>query len=125
NVTGVQTCSLPISVLDSALTEVKKKAENVRQEAESSGKEALVVLYNRGRFSAYGRGSRFGIVHEALGVDEAKEGIESDIHGSRVSNEFIQQTNPDILFVVDRSAAIGDQPLRREEVENELIQQTK
>lgn len=109
---------------DSALADIKEKAANVREEVEQSDDKALVVLHNRGRFSAYGSGSRFGLVHDALGIEEAKKGLETDIHGARVSNEFIQQTNPDILYIVDRSAAIGDQPLNKSEVENELIQQT-
>lgn len=111
-------------VYDSALTEIKEKAADVRKKVEQSDDNALVVLHNRGRFSAYGSGSRFGIVHDALGIEEAKKGLDTDIHGARVSNEFIQQTNPDILYIVDRSAAIGDQPLNKSEVENELIQQT-
>lgn len=112
------------AVYDSALTDIKTKAAKMREKVEQSDDNALVVLHNRGRFSAYGTGSRFGLVHDALGVEEAKKGMETDIHGARVSNEFIQQTNPDILFIVDRSAAIGDQPLNKSEIENELIQQT-
>ncbi|HLR24553.1 MAG TPA: ABC transporter substrate-binding protein [Fodinibius sp.] len=112
------------AVFDSALTDIKEKAKKIRTKAKQSEAEALVVLHNRGRFSAYGSGSRFGLVHDALGIEEAKKGLETDIHGARVSNEFIQQTNPDILYIVDRSAAIGDQPLNKEEIENQLIQQT-
>src|SRR5699024_11577436 len=85
------------AVFDSALTDIKEKAKKIRTKAKQSEAEALVVLHNRGRFSAYGSGSRFGLVHDALGIEEAKKGLETDIHGARVSNEFIQQTNPDIL----------------------------
>jgi len=112
------------AVYDSALADIREKAANVREKVEQSGNDALIVLHNRGRFSAYGSGSRFGILHDALGAEEAEKGLDTDIHGVRVSNEFIQETNPDILYIVDRSAAIGDQPLNKSEIENELIQQT-
>lgn len=106
------------------LDAINSKVKKIREKAKKSGLNALVVLHNRGRFSAYGSGSRFGLVHDALGIPEAKEGLETDIHGVRVSSEFIKKVNPDILFIVDRSAAIGDQPLNKADIENALIQKT-
>lgn|SRR5690606_31241249 len=107
-----------------AFNEIMAKAEAVKEKADASEDKALVVLHNKGRFSAYGSKSRFAIVHDVLGVKEAKEGLDTHTHGNVASNEFIQQTNPDILFVIDRSAAIGDQALNKADVENKLIQQT-
>lgn len=107
-----------------AFDEIKTKAEEVHANASVSDEKALVVLHNKGRFSAYGSKSRFAIVHDVLGVKEAKPGLDTHTHGNVASNEFIQQVNPDILFVIDRSAAIGDQALNKEDVENKLIQQT-
>lgn len=110
--------------LKNAFNEIKTKADAVKEKADASEDKALVVLHNKGRFSAYGSKSRFAIVHDVLGVKEAKEGLDTHTHGNVASNEFIQQTNPDILFVIDRSAAIGDQALNKADVENKLIQQT-
>lgn len=107
-----------------AFNEIKTKAEAVNEKASASDEKALVVLHNKGRFSAYGSKSRFAIVHDVLGVKEAKPGLDTHTHGNVASNEFIQQVNPDILFVIDRSAAIGDQALNKADVENKLIQQT-
>lgn len=107
-----------------AFNGIKTKAEAVNAKASASEDKALVVLHNKGRFSAYGSKSRFAIVHDVLGVKEAKPGLDTHIHGNVASNEFIQQVNPDILFVIDRSAAIGDQALNKADVENKLIQQT-
>lgn len=109
---------------DSALADIKAKANAVKEKASTSEAKALVVLHNKGRFSAYGSGSRFGLIHDILGVKEAATGLETHLHGTTASNEFILQTNPDILFIVDRSAAVGDAPLDKREVENKLIQQT-
>lgn len=112
------------STFEKLYSDLEAKINDTKETIGNSDKRALVVLHNRGRFSAYGSGSRFGIIHDVLGVKEAAEGLESDLHGTRASSEFIKETNPDILFVVDRSAAIGEQALERKVVENELIQRT-
>lgn len=109
---------------EEAFAKIEEKVAVVKAKTKTLDDKALVVLHNKGRFSAYGSGSRFGIVHDDMGLEEAAEGLGTHRHGNRVSSEFIQKTNPDILFIVDRSAAIGDQPLDRNEVENELIQRT-
>lgn len=111
-------------VYDAAYADLIAKIESVKNESGATDEKALVVLHNQGRFSAYGSGSRFGLIHDILGVKEAATGLDTHLHGTRASSEFIKETNPDILFIVDRSAAIGDQPLNREEVENELIRRT-
>lgn len=111
-------------VFDQAFSDLKTKIEAAKKMTSASEETALVVLHNKGRFSAYGSGSRFGLVHDVLGVKEAAPGLEAHLHGTRASSEFIQKTNPEVLFVVDRSAAIGDQPLNTSDIENELIERT-
>ena len=110
--------------VDSALEIVKKRIEEVSEITSASDVKALVLLHNRGRFSAYGSGSRFGMVHDVLGVKEAVEGFEVHRHGNPVSSEFVQKANPDILFIVDRSMVVEKVVLDKSEVENKLIQQT-
>lgn len=110
--------------LDKALSEIKTKVETVKANISASDEKALILLHNRGRFSAYGSGSRFGIIHDVLGVQEAEKGLGTHIHGSPVSSEFVQKVNPDILFIVDRSAVVGNDALDKNEVENKLVKQT-
>lgn len=112
-------------VFNKAYNDLETKIAGTKTKIATSNETALVVLHNKGRFSAYGSGSRFGLVHDILGVKEAAPGLDTHLHGMRASSEFIQKTDPDILFVVDRSAAIGDQPLNKADIENELIQRTK
>ena len=110
--------------VDSALENVKKKIKDVKELTSSSEYKALILLHNRGRFSAYGSGSRFGMVHDVLGVHEAVEGLDIHRHGNPVSSEFVQKANPDILFIVDRSMVVENVVLDKAEVENKLVQQT-
>ena len=70
---------------------------------------ALIVMTNGPKISAYGTGGRFGWLHEALGLPEAVEDVQMTDHGEAISFEFIREANPDILLVIDRMAAIGQE----------------
>lgn len=68
----------------------------------------LVIMVNGNKMSAYGDKSRYGFIHSVLGVPMADNQIADARHGQPVSFEYLQKTNPDWLFVLDRSAAIGE-----------------
>lgn len=73
-----------------------------------SGKgNALILLTNGGKISAYGSNSRFGWLHSALDLPEAYPGLKADTHGEAVSFEFVAEADPDWLLVIDRGAAVG------------------
>ncbi len=69
--------------------------------------DALILMANGGKISAYGAGSRFGWLHTTLGIPEANPGLTASPHGEAMSFEFVAETNPDWIFVIDRGAAIG------------------
>src|SRR5690554_930892 len=110
--------------VNAALEDINKRIQDVQELTSASNEKALVLLHNRGRFSAYGSGSRFGIVHDVLGVAQAVEGLEVHRHGNPVSSEFVQKANPDIIFIVDRSMVVEKVVLDKEEIENKLVKQT-
>lgn len=84
------------------------KLATLAKAAQGRGK-ALIVMTNGPKMAAYGKGSRFGWIFDATGMAEAAPGLKVDTHGSAISHEFIAQTNPDWLFVIDRGAAVGDE----------------
>ncbi len=110
--------------VDKVKSELRDKIENAKEVIAQSDEKALILLHNRGRFSAYGSGSRFGIIHDVLGVTEAAGGLSVHRHGNPVSSEFIQKANPDIIFVVDRSRVVEREETNEDEIENLLIKQT-
>ncbi|UWQ81666.1 siderophore ABC transporter substrate-binding protein (plasmid) [Leisingera sp. S132] len=69
--------------------------------------DALIVMTNGPRVSAYGAGSRFGWLHQALELPEAVPDLDAQTHGEAVSFEFIAAADPDWLIVVDRAVALG------------------
>ncbi|MCE9667723.1 siderophore ABC transporter substrate-binding protein [Myxococcus stipitatus] len=94
------------------------------KETTSTRGRGLVVLVTGGRLSAYGPGSRFGLIHGDFGVPVAAEGLNASLHGEVIGSEFIREKNPDWLFVIDRDAAMGQQGGARQVIDNELVRQT-
>jgi len=107
-----------IASLDAKVAEVKAAAE---------GKgTALVLVTNAGKLGVYGPDSRVSWIYNELGMPSAMASVEDGDHGGdTVSFEFILETNPDWLFVVDRDAGVGDSAGSAQAVlDNELVAQT-
>ncbi|GAA1057784.1 iron ABC transporter substrate-binding protein [Agromyces luteolus] len=104
-----------------ALAEIDDKIAEA-QDATADAGTGLIVLTSGGEITAFGPGSRFGWLHDELGLAPVIEDVEAATHGDPVSNEFILEANPDWLFVVDRDAAIGEGGAAAEQVlDNEVV----
>lgn len=88
------------------LDAIAASADAARASLASAG-PGLFITVSGGKLSAYGPGSRFGFVYTDLGLVPAAEISTADSHGQEVSFEFLAQTNPQTLIVMDRDAAIG------------------
>ncbi|MGO2386514.1 MAG: siderophore ABC transporter substrate-binding protein [Psychrobacter sp.] len=104
--------------IDGLITETKSLTE------ENKG-TGLVVMVNGNKMSTYGEKSRYGFIHTVLGVPMSDDQVTDAPHGQPISFEYIQKANPDWLFVVDRSAAIGEDGIGAKAVlDNPLVAQT-
>lgn len=106
-----------LASIDDTITALNDKAKAIE------GK-SLVVLVNDGSVSAYGSGSRFGIIHDVFGLAQADENIEASTHGQSISFEYIADKNPEYLFVVDRGAVVGGESSAAKVLDNELVNGT-
>ncbi|MBE9887273.1 siderophore ABC transporter substrate-binding protein [Enterococcus durans] len=106
------------------LATLTKEIEETKEKASKLEQTALVTLVNEGQLSAYGSGSRFGLVHDVFGFKQADDQIEASTHGQSISYEYILEKNPGILFVVDRTKAIGGDDSKDNVSANELVAQT-
>ena len=105
--------------------ELDAKVADARKVTQDRPEKALIVLHNNGAFSSFGVRSRYGFVFDALGVKPASSAIEAGLHGQPISSEFIQQANPDIIYVVDRTAVMEHRPvMTAEQMANPLLRQT-
>jgi iron complex transport system substrate-binding protein len=109
---------------EAQLAKLEKSMADLRQDAAKAGK-GLLVLTTGGKMSAYGPGSRFGVLHGEFGIVPAVEGLATTNHGQAVTAEFILKTNPDWLFVIDRDVVTGQgNGAAKKVLENELVAQT-
>lgn len=112
---------------DEAKAEIAKLDADIAKLKEKSADKGtgLMVMTNGGKISAYGVGSRFGMLHSDFGIKPANTDIEVGGHGQPVTSEFILETNPDWLFVLDRDVAVGrDGSSAKQVLDNELVRQT-
>lgn len=104
---------------------IDKGTERLRTAAAHAG-SALMVMVNGGKLTAYGPGSRFGWLHDQLGLRPAVPNMRAASHGEAISAEFVLKTDPDWLIVLDRDAAIGQAGASaRQVLNNELIGATR
>lgn len=92
---------------EEAIASLNKEIETVRATAAGIREKTLTLLLNDGSMSAFSIGSRFGFIYDTLGFTPVDAAIEGSTHGQSIGYEGLLEINPQILFVVDRTAAIG------------------
>lgn len=110
---------------DKLKAEIDASFEAAKTAAQGKGK-GLVILVNGGKMSAFGPSSRLGgWLHKDIGVPAVDESIKEGSHGQPISFEYLKEKNPDWLFVLDRSAAIGEEGQAAKDVlNNPLVAET-
>jgi iron complex transport system substrate-binding protein len=86
--------------------------------------KTLTIIANEGKASAFGSGSRYGLINDLFGFTSVDSHIEASPHGQSISTEYISKKNPDYLFVVDRSAVVTQKPSAKQVIENDLVKRT-
>lgn len=106
------------------LARLSASVAELRELAAEQGK-GLLVLTTGGRMAAFGTGTRFGMIHDVFGVQQAVDNLQTGRHGHSVSFEFLLEADPDWLFVMDRDAAIGREGVAAAQLmDNELVKAT-
>ncbi|MGX6444511.1 siderophore ABC transporter substrate-binding protein [Neobacillus sp. K501] len=102
---------------DTALEEIKTLSGNY--------KTSLVTMYNEGKLAGFASNSRFGYIYDIYGFKPVTENIEASSHGSNFGFEAILEFNPEVLFVIDRTAAVGGESNIKADMENEIVKKTE
>lgn len=106
-----------LAKFDSKLDEVKVLAGNYET--------SLVTMYNEGKLSGFAKDSRFGYMYDIYGFTPVTDNIESSSHGSNFGFEAVLDFNPQVLFVIDRTAATGSESNIEKDMENDIIKKTE
>lgn len=113
--------------LDERMAEIKSEMDEVAAKAQASGKTALFCMTaSATSLSVSNPNSRFDMLYEEFGFTAAVPDAEpsDDVHGYDVSAEYIRLANPDVIFVCDRSALLGQGPGFDTMMASPIIQQT-
>lgn len=105
-----------IAKFDAALEEVNALAGNYEN--------SLVTMYNEGNLSGFAKNSRFSYIYDIYGFTPVTNNIEASSHGSNFGFEAILEFDPEVLFVIDRTAATGGESNIQADLENDIIKQT-
>ena len=107
---------------DDHINEIDATIEYLKLKADNSEKKALTLLTNDGNISVYGKGSRFGLIHDVLKIKLPTTQLK--LYGQSASFEYIAQVNPDIIFVVDRTVVVGGTVKASDTLNNDLVKST-
>jgi iron complex transport system substrate-binding protein len=118
---------------EEAVAEVTEGIEEAKAATADAG-TGLGLMVSGGELSAMApagegsdaRGARGGLIYDAFGVEPVVDDITAATHGEPVSFEFLLETDPDYLWVVDRDAATGEEGAQSAEavLDNEIVRQT-
>ncbi|EOT46457.1 MULTISPECIES: siderophore ABC transporter substrate-binding protein [Enterococcus] len=106
------------------IAKIKTSIDALKTKDQALNARSLVVMTNENSLSAFGPGSRYGIVYDTFGLTPVDETLEPSTHGASISYEYILEKNPDYIFVVDRTKAIGGDQSTTNLADNELVKQT-
>ncbi len=106
-----------LAKFDEALNQIKALAGNYEN--------ILVTMYNEGKLSGFSTNSRFGYIYDIYGFVPVTEDIQASSHGSNFGFEAILEFNPEVLMVIDRTAATGGASNIEADMENDIIKKTK
>ncbi|MGL5351205.1 MAG: siderophore ABC transporter substrate-binding protein [Cetobacterium sp.] len=109
--------------LNKELATLETNLKEVKDKVESQNLNALVVLSNNGKLSAYGLKSRFAIIYDHFGFKTVGE-IAASTHGSKVNFEYLLEKNPNYIFVVDRNAVNGGEVSANKAFDNDIVKAT-
>ena len=92
--------------------EMDAKLAEVNEKVTAAELPMLFVQTNGGNLSFHGVGGRYDFLYNDFGFTSAGEQEESeektDDHGNEISFEFIAETNPALILLMDRGAAVSE-----------------
>ncbi len=92
-----------------AWNRLEEKINAAQETARASGKSAVVILHNDGKFWASNSNGYANFIHHVAGVKKAD--TDTQEKGLSATSAYLELKNPDLIFIVDRSAAIGQTPM--------------
>lgn len=108
---------------------IKSKIDTIRTDSRNKNKYGLLVLTTGNSLHAYGPGMRYSFVFDVFGlhtvVNKDRNEDTKSPGGKTISYEYILETNPDYIMVIDRDFSVNLGKSAKRLFDNELIKKTK
>ena len=102
--------------LEDKIASMKEKTKDLKDQ------KALYLLVNEGELSTFGPGERFGsMIFNTMGFTPADKEIKESNHGQNVTNEYVAEKNPGIIFAMDRGQAVAGKSTAKKALSNDVI----
>ncbi|OCG37287.1 siderophore ABC transporter substrate-binding protein [Gilliamella sp. Gris1-4] len=126
NITGTE------SKADNIIQSLDEKIQHARAVAEASSKKAIVAIHNDGKMILINSSSSAALIHDVLDVKRAvpltvmpANNLIGKPKPIFIDDNYIKSVKPDILFVVDRSKAIGNQGMAEHFFSQKVLNKSK
>ena len=111
------------------LFSIKSKIDTIRTDSRNKNKEGLLILTTGNSLHAYGPGMRYSFVFDVFGlqtvVNKNRNEDTKSPGGKTISYEYILETNPDYIMVIDRDFSVNLGESAKRLFDNDLIKKTK
>ena len=107
------------------------KISNAQLVAQASNKKAIVAIHNDGKMILINASSSAALIHDVLHVKRAVPLAPQPTNGigkpkpTFIDNSYISKVKPDIIYVVDRSKAIGQSAMKNDFFNTKVLAKSK
>ena len=115
------------ALAEQKLATLRQKRDRVTARTKDDDHKGFTILHVRGGHTSYGSGSRFGFIHDVLGVRQAVTDLDDATHTGHRFKEgdgLVERANPDYLFLIDRDSAVGGDEKPTDELLSASLKQT-
>ncbi|OCG54737.1 hypothetical protein A9G36_07860 [Gilliamella sp. Choc6-1] len=120
------------SKVDNIIQALDKKIQSAQALAQASAKKAIVAIHNNGKMILINSSSSAALIHDVLDVKRAvpltvmpANNLIGKPKPIFIDDNYIKSVKPDIIFVVDRSKAIGNQGMNEHFFSQQALDKSK
>lgn len=110
---------------------LQNKISQAQTEAQKSNKKAIVAIHNDGKVILINNSSSATLIHDVLNVSRAVPLTQVIMNSKEkpkptfIDNQYIATIKPDIVYIVDRSKAIGNQAMANDYFDAKVLKKSK
>lgn len=110
---------------------LENKLNTAQAMAQASNKKAIVAIHNEGKVILINNISSAVLIHDVLKVKRAVPLTQDVINPNErpkpvfIDNNYIAKQKPDIIYIIDRSAAIGKEAMIKTYFDQKVLNKTK